>query len=118
MHTVCELPQNDNVCVLTAWWKSAFRNTNQFLQKYLSLFRIPISKRVPCAAARFPFDIVYQPDNILKDKYVNLIHSRDFPSGGHFAALENPKQLVKDIYAAVEKMEEMHDCQCMALKKP
>lgn len=66
------------------------------------IFRIPVE--VPSACARFSHELAVYPDNILKDKYKNLIHISDL-EGGHFAAFEVPKVLADDVYAFTEKVE-------------
>ncbi|GJQ78677.1 Jheh2 [Trypoxylus dichotomus] len=62
---------------------------------------IPI--KVPIACAKFEHEILYQSDELLKHKYVNLIQSTDIPDGGHFAAFEVPDVLAKDVWNAFEK---------------
>lgn len=69
-----------------------------------TFFSIPIDPKVPCAVARFPYEIVYQPEWILKDKYSNLVQVTDFEYGGHFAAFEVPEVFAEDIFSAVYKM--------------
>lgn len=59
---------------------------------------------MPCAVARFPYEIAYQPDWILRDKYANLVQTTDFEEGGHFAPFEVPESLAEDIFSAVVKM--------------
>lgn len=66
-------------------------------------YRLPVT--VPSACAQFPHEIKIQPENILKDKYVNLIRVTRMPQGGHFAALEEPKLLADDIWASIAEME-------------
>lgn len=73
-----------------------------------TLFRIPVSENVPCAAIRFAREIIYQPDCILRDKFPNLVQATDYEDGGHFAALETPDILTHDIFSAVLKMEDFH----------
>jgi len=68
-----------------------------------------VQVNVPSACARFPYEIAYQPDFILKDKYVNLVQSTDFDDGGHFAAFQVPKLLSEDIWSAIRKMEVYHN---------
>lgn len=74
------------------------------IKKLFIFFRIPISEKVPCAVARFPNEIIYQVDWILKDKYPNLVQTTDFEDGGHFAAFEVPEVLAEDIFSSVFKM--------------
>ncbi|GJQ78774.1 Jheh2 [Trypoxylus dichotomus] len=70
---------------------------------------IPIDPKIPCAVARFPNEVLYQPDCILRDKFPNLIQSTDFNEGGHFAAMENglAEPFAQDIFSAVNKMRDL-----------
>ncbi|XP_031346451.1 juvenile hormone epoxide hydrolase 1-like [Photinus pyralis] len=62
---------------------------------------------VPSACARFPYEIMYQSDCILKDKYTVLVQTSDFPTGGHFAAFEEPKVFSEDVWLAVQKFRDL-----------
>lgn len=62
---------------------------------------------VPSGCPRFKNEITLQPDVILKERYLNLIHSADYDDGGHFAAFEVPHVLAKDIFEFVEKVEHL-----------
>ncbi|CAB3226916.1 unnamed protein product [Arctia plantaginis] len=59
-----------------------------------------IPTKVPTAAIKFLYEVMYQPDWILRDKYPNLVRSTIVDYGGHFAALHTPKELVDDVFAA------------------
>ena len=71
---------------------------------YCSIFEgtartLPVGQKVtlPTAMLLFPSDIALPPpDRYLKRAY-NLVRRRDAPSGGHFAAFENPKLFVEDV---------------------
>ncbi|XP_032516972.2 juvenile hormone epoxide hydrolase-like [Danaus plexippus] len=67
-----------------------------------------IPTRVPTAAMNFLHEVVYQPDWILRDKFVNLVHSTTLDFGGHFAAMHTPKELVDDIFASVAVFNEFN----------
>ncbi|KAK5642977.1 hypothetical protein RI129_009144 [Pyrocoelia pectoralis] len=75
----------------------------QFAQKQreLQLDRYPVM--VPAACARFPYELLYQSDYILQDKYKTLVQTNDFSTGGHFAAFEEPQMLSNDVWSAVHK---------------
>ncbi|XP_063826654.1 juvenile hormone epoxide hydrolase-like [Ostrinia nubilalis] len=55
---------------------------------------------VPTAAINFKYEVIYQPDWILKDKFPNLVRSTTVDVGGHFAGLQTPQMLADDVYAA------------------
>ncbi|CAH2047077.1 unnamed protein product, partial [Iphiclides podalirius] len=60
-----------------------------------------IPTKVPTAAINFLHEVLYQPDWILRDKFHNLVRSTTVEFGGHFAALQTPRELVDDLYASV-----------------
>ncbi|XP_072384000.1 juvenile hormone epoxide hydrolase 2-like [Diabrotica undecimpunctata] len=70
----------------------------------IGLHNIPIDKKIPCACAYFENEIVYQPEEFLRDKYPNIIQYNTYPSIGHFAAIENNKILTEDIMSFVIKL--------------
>ena len=70
-------------------------------QRDLMLRNIPVT--VPTACARFPHELMYQSDWILQDKFKSLVQTTDFPTGGHFAAFEEPKLFAEDVWTAVKK---------------
>jgi pimeloyl-ACP methyl ester carboxylesterase len=51
---------------------------------------------VPTSFARFPVEINYPPEEWIK-RYYNLVRYTRMPSGGHFAAAEEPELLAQDI---------------------
>lgn len=63
--------------------------------------------KVPSACMRTINEIVYQPDWILKEIFVNMVQSNDYDDGGHFAAFEIPRILAEDLYSAVSKMQNL-----------
>ncbi|KAJ8925184.1 hypothetical protein NQ315_001369 [Exocentrus adspersus] len=75
---------------------------NDFDEIVFRNLQVPVT--VPAGCAKFSYELNYQPDTILKEKYVQLVHSADY-EGGHFAAFENPGVLAEDIYVFVEKAE-------------
>uniref|UniRef100_A0A182P364 Epoxide hydrolase N-terminal domain-containing protein n=1 Tax=Anopheles epiroticus TaxID=199890 RepID=A0A182P364_9DIPT len=56
---------------------------------------------VPTACAKFRYEIFQQPDWVLKDHFTNLVQSNHFDDGGHFAAMQLPEVLYKDVVAFV-----------------
>lgn len=64
--------------------------------------RIPST--VPTSCARFPNELMYSPDVVLRSGFLNLVQVTDLKTGGHFAALEVPDVLADDIWKFVEKL--------------
>ena len=52
---------------------------------------------VPTACALFPKELLSWPPRSYVDRLFNVVQWNEYPSGGHFAALEEPDTLVKDI---------------------
>uniref|UniRef100_A0A1B6JZ18 Epoxide hydrolase n=1 Tax=Homalodisca liturata TaxID=320908 RepID=A0A1B6JZ18_9HEMI len=60
--------------------------------------------KVPTAIARFPNELAHQPRCFLEKKFTNLVQVTDMPTGGHFAAFEEPKLLADDIWDFVSAL--------------
>jgi len=52
---------------------------------------------IPTAAAVFPAEMSEWPPRSYVDRMFNITHWTEMPSGGHFAALEEPELLVNDL---------------------
>jgi pimeloyl-ACP methyl ester carboxylesterase len=52
--------------------------------------------KVPVGIARFPFEDTFPPRKYIERGY-NVQHWTEMPAGGHFAAMEQPELLAKDI---------------------
>jgi pimeloyl-ACP methyl ester carboxylesterase len=52
---------------------------------------------IPTAVAIFPAEMSEWPPKSYVDRMFNIIQWNEMPSGGHFAAMEEPELLVKDI---------------------
>lgn len=50
----------------------------------------------PTGIAYFPKEVIHMP-KAWAERYYNLQHWTDIPSGGHFAPMEEPEALVKDV---------------------
>ncbi|XP_063381651.1 juvenile hormone epoxide hydrolase-like [Cydia fagiglandana] len=68
-----------------------------------------IPTRVPTAAIKFLYEVVYQPDWVLRDKFPNLVRSTTLDFGGHFAALQTPKPFADDVFAAGAEFLKFHE---------
>ena len=52
---------------------------------------------IPTAAAIFPAEMSEWPPKSYVDRIFNITQWTEMPSGGHFAALEEPELLVNDL---------------------
>ena len=59
---------------------------------------------VPTACALFPAEMLAWPPRSYVDRLYNVTQWTEMPSGGHFAALEQPELLVSDIQRFISKI--------------
>lgn len=52
--------------------------------------------KVPVGIAKFPLEEPFPPRKYIERGF-NILHWADIPAGGHFAAMEQPELLAKDI---------------------
>lgn len=72
-------------------------------QNFLIFDRIPTN--VPTWGIKFKYELMYQPDTALSFKYKKYLQSTVVEDGGHFAAMEYPELMAKDITQAVIKFQ-------------
>ncbi|XP_049819562.1 juvenile hormone epoxide hydrolase isoform X2 [Aethina tumida] len=75
-------------------------NVNAFAR---GVHNIPIDPNVPCGCTFFEHEFLYFPEEILKDKYTNLIHFTTYRDGGHFVALEFPDKITNDLITFIKR---------------
>ncbi|XP_050077699.1 juvenile hormone epoxide hydrolase 1-like [Anopheles maculipalpis] len=63
-----------------------------------------IPTNVPAACAKFRHELFQYPDWILKEHFTNLMQSNHYNDGGHFAAMQFPDVLYKDIVQFVNRL--------------
>ncbi|EAL40266.2 AGAP008686-PA [Anopheles gambiae str. PEST] len=63
-----------------------------------------IPTNVPAACAKFRHELFQYPDWILKEHFTNLMQSNHYNDGGHFAAMQLPEVLYKDIVQFVNRL--------------
>uniref|UniRef100_A0A182MA60 Epoxide hydrolase N-terminal domain-containing protein n=1 Tax=Anopheles culicifacies TaxID=139723 RepID=A0A182MA60_9DIPT len=63
-----------------------------------------IPTHVPAACAKFRHELFQYPDWILKEHFTNLMQSNHHNDGGHFAALQLPEVVYKDIVQFVNRL--------------
>jgi pimeloyl-ACP methyl ester carboxylesterase len=54
---------------------------------------------VPTGYAEFPHEILRPPRSLAARTYSDIRHWTAMPRGGHFAALEQPEALARDVQA-------------------
>lgn len=60
--------------------------------------------RVPTGVAAFPDPVFVPPPRSFAEKVFNIVHWSEMPSGGHFAAWEEPERLLTDLRAFIAKV--------------
>ncbi|XP_063547333.1 juvenile hormone epoxide hydrolase-like [Cydia strobilella] len=101
----------DNVMI---YWASNSITTSvrlyaeTFARKQQSLRLDEVPTEVPTWGIKFKHELVFHPDQFLKLKYKNYLHSTVVEAGGHFAALEHPDILADDVFEAVEVFRHFH----------
>ncbi|XP_054278456.1 juvenile hormone epoxide hydrolase 1-like isoform X1 [Macrosteles quadrilineatus] len=91
----------DNIMIywLTGSATSSMRlYSESFNKKHMSMGFNKAPVTVVTGIARLPNEIANQPRSILGLKFKKIVHLTDFPTGGHFAAFEEPKLLADDIW--------------------
>ncbi|XP_063541558.1 juvenile hormone epoxide hydrolase-like [Cydia strobilella] len=107
---------NDWFDTFTVYWSSksamtAMRSYAEWLawkSNPLSYDIMTTPTPVLFAAINFGAEIIYMPDDLLRDKYPNLVQTTTLDVGGHFAAYLMPDVLANSIWTSVAKMEIVH----------
>lgn len=81
---------------------SIFSSVRLYLESAQTPLRFASGQRVrvPCGIARFPYEAPFPPRSWIERAY-DVVHWSDMPMGGHFAALEAPNDLARDIVTFV-----------------
>jgi microsomal epoxide hydrolase len=61
--------------------------------------------KVPTAIAEFPKEMAEWPPKSYVNRIFNIVRWTRMPRGGHFAALEEPELLIKDIKSFFKKIQ-------------
>lgn len=59
---------------------------------------------VPAGTVDYPNEMVRTPRQLIEHGYTNLLQYTEFPRGGHFTAMEEPKLVCDDIRSLVRKI--------------
>lgn len=108
-----ELLTNITIYWVTQTINSSFRRYNEAMKDMMQEKYNPIKKlnpfdktgtrtEVPTAVAKFTTDLL--PPKDFANKFFNIQQWTEMPKGGHFAAMEQPELLAKDIRKFVTKL--------------
>ncbi|KAF7637346.1 Epoxide hydrolase [Meloidogyne graminicola] len=94
--------QEDLLTIVSIYWfRGNILSSQRFYKENFSSKNIELSSKyvpIPTGYAAFPHDLgEVAPKELMKLNY-NLTHMTIFRDGGHFAALEMPKELANDIF--------------------
>ena len=88
--------------VVTATWISLYHGKRlESSQAYPAGTRIRARIRVPTGVAAFPDPVFLPTPRSFAEKTYNIVHWSEMPSGGHFAALEQPDLMLADLRAFI-----------------
>jgi pimeloyl-ACP methyl ester carboxylesterase len=82
--------------VMLYWLTNTAASSARFYYEFTRSWAAPRKSEIPVGVAVFPYDLVL-PLRRLAERDHNVVHWTEFDHGGHFAALEQPDQLVADI---------------------
>ncbi|KPJ00030.1 Juvenile hormone epoxide hydrolase [Papilio xuthus] len=104
LDNISSIDMLDNVMLywITGSMTSAMRLYKESFASETELILARIPTPVPTWALRLKYELYYQPDWLLKLKYPTLLGTTSLNDGGHFAALEKPKELAADVFKAVK----------------
>lgn len=100
-----ELLSKDDLCdCLTLYWLTDTACTSQRVY-YGNTWTLPPMNKisVPVAIAAFPKDVLPAPKEWI-EKHYPVVQYTQMPRGGHFTALEQPKEFAEDIKNFVAKL--------------
>ena len=92
---------------ITLYWLT--QTIDSSIRLYYENSRVPLHFQkgefihVPVGIARFPLEEPFPPRRLIERSY-NIQHWTEMPAGGHFAAIEQPELLAKDIVMFAKKI--------------
>ena len=94
------LTRDDILDNITLYWltNTAISSARLYWENKLHFFT-PKNVAIPVAVSVFPDDIDAPPRSWAEKAYPNLIHYNRLPTGGHFAAWEQPQLFVEEVRA-------------------
>ena len=92
---------------VTLYWVTGTINSSMRIYREGRLFDravVPPRLQTPIGYAVFPKEVATPPERWI-DRLYNVVQRTEMPKGGHFAALEQPDLLVRDIRSFFAKLE-------------
>jgi pimeloyl-ACP methyl ester carboxylesterase len=85
--------------IMIYWVTETITSSTRLYYETIKNARLPFLAekiRVPTGIARYPKEIMRYPRKWVENHY-NIVHWTEMPRGGHFAAMEQPESLIRDI---------------------
>jgi len=92
--------------IMIYWATQTITSSTRLYFETMKHARLPFlfeKVEVPTGIARYPKEIMRHPRKLVENHY-HVVHWTEMPQGGHFAAMEQPESLVKDIRDFVRKI--------------
>ena len=98
------LTRDEILANVSIYWltNSAASSARLYWQSFRRAKQDPVT--VPMGYTIFPKDISYSSRRWAEARFKNIVHWKEYPKGGHFAAFEQPKIFVEDLRACFAKM--------------
>ncbi|XP_075454918.1 epoxide hydrolase 1-like isoform X1 [Ascaphus truei] len=98
--------------VMIYWLTGSITSSMRFYKEnfprdYARTSDTKIGVYVPTGLAAFPCELMHAPRTWAKQKFRNIVTYTYMPSGGHFAALEEPELLARDVQNFVSRVEKI-----------
>ena len=90
---------------MTLYFSIVIHDTCMLIISFVFRYFFSFPIKVPTGLAAFPNELSQTPESVAALKYQNIVQYTDMPSGGHFAALQEPALLAKDIFSFLAKVE-------------
>lgn len=85
--------------IMIYWVTETITSSTRLYYETIKHARLPFlfeKIEVPTGVARYPRELMRHPRKWVENHY-NVVHWTEMPRGGHFAAMEQPESLVRDI---------------------
>jgi pimeloyl-ACP methyl ester carboxylesterase len=102
------LTREDILDNVTLYWltNTAISSARLYWESKLAFFA-PKGVKLPVAVSVFPDELYSAPRSWTERAYPNLIYYNRLPSGGHFAAWEQPQLLAQELRAAFKSLRKL-----------
>lgn len=98
----------DNICVY--WYTGTITTSMRYYAENTAQSEaLGIIERIPCVVpaglSSFPQELLDMPKHLVAHKFHNIVYYAEHSEGGHFAAMEQPRSLARDIHQFVMTVE-------------